>query len=153
MNRDQKLVITIAVLASFVSFLDGTIINVALPAIAKELGGGITTQQWVVDAYLITLGALILVAGSGMARLTLLPTLRAFLPSDAVIRGLAASRDQDARLTSIYPRFDPNVPEGSHVQGATNVEIPVVGHFRVLDAPPTIAAVIAAVEREVATPG
>jgi EmrB/QacA subfamily drug resistance transporter len=64
MNRDQKLVITIAVLASFVSFLDGTIVNVALPAIAKELGGGITTQQWVVDAYLITLGSLILVAGS-----------------------------------------------------------------------------------------
>jgi len=64
MNRDQKLVITIAVLASFVSFLDGTIVNVALPAIADELGGGITTQQWVVDAYLITLGSLILVAGS-----------------------------------------------------------------------------------------
>jgi EmrB/QacA subfamily drug resistance transporter len=64
MNRDQRLVITIAVLASFVSFLDGTIVNVALPAIAKELGGGITTQQWVVDAYLITLGSLILVAGS-----------------------------------------------------------------------------------------
>jgi EmrB/QacA subfamily drug resistance transporter len=63
-NRDQKLVITIAVLASFVSFLDGTIVNVALPAIAAELGGGITTQQWVVDAYLITLGSLILVAGS-----------------------------------------------------------------------------------------
>jgi EmrB/QacA subfamily drug resistance transporter len=64
MNRDQKLVLTIAVLASFVSFLDGTIVNVALPSIAAELGGGITTQQWVVDAYLITLGSLILVAGS-----------------------------------------------------------------------------------------
>jgi EmrB/QacA subfamily drug resistance transporter len=64
MNRDQRLVVTIAVLASFVSFLDGTIVNVALPSIAGELGGGITTQQWVVDAYLITLGSLILVAGS-----------------------------------------------------------------------------------------
>jgi EmrB/QacA subfamily drug resistance transporter len=64
MNRDQRLVVTIAVLASFVSFLDGTIVNVALPSIAAELGGGITTQQWVVDAYLITLGSLILVAGS-----------------------------------------------------------------------------------------
>lgn len=64
MNRDQKLVLTIAVLASFVSFLDTTIVNVALPAISAELGGGITTQQWVVDAYLITLGSLILVAGS-----------------------------------------------------------------------------------------
>jgi MFS family permease len=64
MNRDQRLVVTIAVLASFVSFLDSTVVNVALPAIAEELGGGITTQQWVVDAYMITLGALILVAGS-----------------------------------------------------------------------------------------
>ncbi|GMA36911.1 hypothetical protein GCM10025876_31150 [Demequina litorisediminis] len=39
-------------------------VNVALPAIVGELGGGITTQQWTVDAYLITLGALMLVAGS-----------------------------------------------------------------------------------------
>ena len=62
--RTQRLVLWIAILASFVSFLDGSVINVALPAIAKELGGGLITQQWVVDAYLITLGALILLAGS-----------------------------------------------------------------------------------------
>lgn len=60
----QRLVISIAVLASFVTFLDGTVVNVALPAISDDLGGGITTQQWVVDAYLITLSALILLAGS-----------------------------------------------------------------------------------------
>ena len=60
----QRLVISIAVLASFVTFLDGTVVTVALPAISDELGGGITTQQWVVDAYLITLSALILLAGS-----------------------------------------------------------------------------------------
>ena len=64
MTRSQRLVLAIAVLASFVAFLDGTVVNVALPAIVDELGGGIATQQWVVDAYLITLGALILVAGS-----------------------------------------------------------------------------------------
>ena len=62
--RTQRLVLWIAILASFVSFLDGSVINVALPAIARELGGGLITQQWVVDAYLITLGALILLAGS-----------------------------------------------------------------------------------------
>jgi len=62
--RRQRLVLWIAILASFVSFLDSSVINVALPAITRELGGGITTQQWVVDAYLITLGSLILVAGS-----------------------------------------------------------------------------------------
>lgn len=60
----QRLVITIAVLASFVTFLDGTVVTVALPAISRELGGGITTQQWTVDAYLITLSALMLLAGS-----------------------------------------------------------------------------------------
>ncbi|GAB3595658.1 MFS transporter [Microbacterium tumbae] len=60
----QRLVIAIAVLASFVTFLDGTVVTVALPAISAELGGGITTQQWAVDAYLITLSALILLAGS-----------------------------------------------------------------------------------------
>src|SRR5664279_3643407 len=64
MSRDQRLVLAIAVLASFVSFLDGTVVNVALPAIMRDLGGGLATQQWVVDAYLVTLGALILVAGS-----------------------------------------------------------------------------------------
>ena len=63
-TRTQRLVLWIAILASFVSFLDSSVINVALPAISHELGGGITTQQWVVDAYLIALGSLILVAGS-----------------------------------------------------------------------------------------
>ena len=57
-------ILWVAILASFVSFLDGTIVNVALPAIDRELGGGLSTQQWVVDGYLITLGALMLLAGS-----------------------------------------------------------------------------------------
>ncbi|UPU89766.1 MFS transporter [Demequina sp. TMPB413] len=41
-----------------------SVVTVALPAIVDELGGGLTTQQWTVDAYLLTLGSLILVAGS-----------------------------------------------------------------------------------------
>jgi EmrB/QacA subfamily drug resistance transporter len=64
LSREQKLVVTIAVLASFVSFLDGTVVNVALPKIIGELGGGLAAQQWIVDSYLVTLGAFILVAGS-----------------------------------------------------------------------------------------
>ena len=64
MSRDERLVLSIAVLASFVAFLDGTIVTIALPAIERDLGGGLATQQWAVDAYLITLGALILLAGS-----------------------------------------------------------------------------------------
>ncbi|CAN5299231.1 MFS transporter [soil metagenome] len=63
-SRNQRLVLVIAILASFVAFLDSSVINVALPAISRELGGGLSTQQWVVDAYLITLSSLILLAGS-----------------------------------------------------------------------------------------
>jgi len=64
----ERRVLVVAILASFVVFLDGSVVNVALPAIAGELDGGVldglALQQWVVDAYLVTLGALILVAGS-----------------------------------------------------------------------------------------
>jgi EmrB/QacA subfamily drug resistance transporter len=45
-------------------FVDSTVVNVALPAIQRDLGGGLALQQWVVDAYLLTLGSLILVGGS-----------------------------------------------------------------------------------------
>ncbi len=64
MTRQQRLVLVVSILASFVAFLDSAIVNVALPAIQRELGGGLTVQQWVVDAYLLTLGSLILIAGS-----------------------------------------------------------------------------------------
>jgi EmrB/QacA subfamily drug resistance transporter len=64
MTKQQRLVLVVSILASFVAFLDGSVVNVALPAMARELSGGLVLQQWVVDAYLITLGSLILVAGS-----------------------------------------------------------------------------------------
>ena len=60
----DRRVLVVAILAAFVAFLDGSIVTVALPAITDELGGGLPVQQCVVDAYLITLGALILLAGS-----------------------------------------------------------------------------------------
>src|SRR5690606_30807590 len=64
MAKPQTLILIIAILASFVAFLDGSVVGVALPAISDQLGGGLLTQQWVNDAYLITLGTLILAAGS-----------------------------------------------------------------------------------------
>ena len=53
-----------AILGSFVAALDATVVNVALPAIEADLGGGLAGQQWVSNAYLLTLGSLILVGGS-----------------------------------------------------------------------------------------
>ncbi|MFZ7086636.1 MFS transporter [Curtobacterium sp. RRHDQ10] len=64
LRSDRSVVLVVAILASFVASLDSSVVTVALPAIRHELGGGLVVQQWTVDAYLITLGALILVAGS-----------------------------------------------------------------------------------------
>jgi len=64
MTKQQRLILIISILASFVAFLDASVVNVALPDIVRDLGGGLRAQQWVVDAYLITLGSLILLAGS-----------------------------------------------------------------------------------------
>jgi EmrB/QacA subfamily drug resistance transporter len=63
-GRTDRPLIAVAILASFVAFLDGSVVNLALPAISRDFGGGLTLQQWVVDGYLLTLGALILVAGA-----------------------------------------------------------------------------------------
>jgi EmrB/QacA subfamily drug resistance transporter len=52
------------ILGSSIAFIDASVVNVALPPIQNDLGGGLAAQQWVVDAYLLTLGSLILVGGS-----------------------------------------------------------------------------------------
>ena len=52
------------VLGSGIAFLDGTVVNVALPAIGEDLDVGLSTLQWTVTGYLLTLAALILLAGS-----------------------------------------------------------------------------------------
>jgi EmrB/QacA subfamily drug resistance transporter len=53
-----------SILGSSMAFIDGSVVNVALKAIEHDLGGGLASQQWIVDAYLLTLGSLILVGGS-----------------------------------------------------------------------------------------
>src|SRR5689334_2458106 len=53
-----------SILGSSMAFIDGSVVNVALKSIEHDLGGGLASQQWVVDAYLLTLGSLILVGGS-----------------------------------------------------------------------------------------
>ncbi|HEU5002865.1 MAG TPA: MFS transporter [Actinomycetota bacterium] len=57
-------VVAATVLGSGIAFLDGTVVNVALPAISRNLHGGIAGLQWTLDAYLITLTALMLLGGS-----------------------------------------------------------------------------------------
>lgn len=56
--------IVATVLGSGIAFLDGTVVNVALPTIGRELGGGLAVQQWVLYGYLLTLSALLLLGGA-----------------------------------------------------------------------------------------
>jgi len=55
--------------ATFMLLLDITVVNVALPAIREDLGAGFTDLQWVVDAYAVSLAALVLSVGSLADRL------------------------------------------------------------------------------------
>ncbi len=60
----KRIALVASILGSGIVFLDGTIVNVALPAIRSSLHGGLAQQQWVVEAYLLTLSSLLLVGGS-----------------------------------------------------------------------------------------
>ena len=60
----KRLVLVAAILGTTVVTIDSTVVNVALPAIENDLGGGLAGQQWTSNAYLLTLSSLLLVAGS-----------------------------------------------------------------------------------------
>ena len=57
-------VMLVAILVSTVVFLDGTVVNLALPATGRDIGGGMCSQQWVVDGYLLAVAAMVLPGGA-----------------------------------------------------------------------------------------
>ena len=57
-------VLAVAVLGSGLAFLDGTVVNVALPEIGRDLGASTASLQWILNGYLLTLASLILLGGS-----------------------------------------------------------------------------------------
>jgi len=57
-------VILAAILGSGIAFLDGTVVNVALPHIQDDMGGGLAGLQWTLDGYLLTLSSLLLLGGA-----------------------------------------------------------------------------------------
>jgi EmrB/QacA subfamily drug resistance transporter len=63
-SRQQRLTLVATILGSTIVFLDSTVVNVALPPIAEGLDAGLAGQQWVVEAYMLTLVSLLLVGGS-----------------------------------------------------------------------------------------
>lgn len=77
--------------------------------------------------------------GSRYARRMPVRTLRALAPEDPAILALAGRADVNARIVSVYARFDPHIPEGSELPGAKNVSLDTGGHFRVLAHPRVMA--------------
>ena len=78
-------VLITCILASSLSFVDGSVTNVALPAIGKALGGGAADLQWVINAYLLPLSALLLIGGAAGDRFAMVsPSIRRVTQSPTV---------------------------------------------------------------------
>ena len=59
-----RLVLATTILASSLAFIDGSVVNVGLPAIGRSLGGGGDSLSWVVNGFLLPLSALLLIGGA-----------------------------------------------------------------------------------------
>jgi EmrB/QacA subfamily drug resistance transporter len=123
--RTKRLTLLACVLGSTIVMVDGSVVGVALPSIRGDLGGGLAGQQWVTNAYLLTLGSLLLVAGSlgdvlgerrvfllGVAGFGVASVLCAFAPSIEILvvgralQGAAGAALTPAALAVIVSVFD-----------------------------------------------
>jgi pimeloyl-ACP methyl ester carboxylesterase len=71
-------------------------------------------------------------SGSIYAQWWVLGAVQVMSPRSRLIRELASNLLINQDIVSIYGSFDPHIPAGSRIEGATNVELPVMGHFRIL---------------------
>ncbi len=85
--------------------------------------------------------------GSRWARYMLSRSLRSFDPRDPVLLALAGELLVNERITAVYPRFDPHIPETGRLEGARNIELPLSGHFRPLGHRLLVEAVVREVAR------
>jgi EmrB/QacA subfamily drug resistance transporter len=94
MTPPQRWTLVATILASSMTFIDGTVVNVALPALQASLDATLTDVQWVIEAYALFLGSLILIGGSmgdqyGRKRVFLAGVL--FFTAASILCGLAVS--------------------------------------------------------------
>lgn len=86
--------------------------------------------------------------GSSYAQYMPSPVLRRFRPGNPTIVSLEEARQVNARIVSLYGRFDPHIPESSHLDGAAaNLELPVTGHMRILRDTLCVAVIVAVTQR------
>ena len=154
-EKRKRLTLAATILGSSMAFIDGSVVNIALPAIQQALHADAASTQWIVNAYLLLLGALVLVGGSaadlyGRRRIFLLgiavfttasivcglsPDITVLVVSRAV-QGLGAALLTPASLAMLGPTFDEH--ERSHAIGTwagagalTSAAGPVLGGWLV----------------------
>ncbi len=81
-------------------------------------------------------------SGSELARLLPLSTIRVFLPHSPELTALTTQEAVNRDIVSIYGRFDPHIPGGSHLEGARNVQLGTRGHFLPLNDPRVHRAIL-----------
>src|SRR6202790_1292245 len=133
-QKRKRLTLAATILGSSLAFIDGSVVNIALPAIQQALHADAASTQWIVNAYLLLLGALVLVGGSaadlyGRRRIFLLgiaiftsasiacglaPDVTVLVVSRAV-QGLGAALLTPASLAMLGATFDEH--ERSHAIG------------------------------------
>jgi EmrB/QacA subfamily drug resistance transporter len=123
--RRKRLALAATILGSSMAFIDGSVVNVALPSIQSELGASVAAMQWVVNAYLLFLGSLVLVGGSmgdklgrrtvfvaGIALFTLASAASGFAPNALAliaaraVQGIGAALLVPSSLAIIGATFD-----------------------------------------------
>lgn len=148
-----KWIILAAVLGSGIAFLDSTVVNVAIPTIREDLNTGLAGVQWTIDAYLLTLSALLLTGGSlgdlygrrrmfvfGLIGFAATSTLCAIAPNIAVLnisrafQGTAAALLVPGSLAMISSSFHPAdrgraIGAWSGLAGVTTAFGPFLGGF------------------------
>jgi EmrB/QacA subfamily drug resistance transporter len=148
-------VLAVAVLGSGIAFLEATVVNVALPRIGRDLGAGLDGLQWVLNGYLVTLAALILVGGAlgdrygrrrmftlGVAWFTGASALCAFAPSVAllvaarILQGVGGALLTPGSLAIIEATFAPQdraraVGAWSGLTGVSGAVGPLLGGWLV----------------------
>lgn len=111
--------------------------------VAHSKGGLVGKQLMSFGAEATSVRTMVAIAtpfgGSSYARYLLGPTLRAFAPGNETLAALSRSVEANGRIISVFPNFDPHIPEGSALDGAKNVRVHTAGHFRVLTDPRVFA--------------
>src|SRR6266481_1057543 len=133
-QKRKRLTLAATILGSSMAFIDGSVVNIALPAIQQALHADAASTQWIVNAYLLLLGALVLVGGSaadlygrrriflvGIAVFTLASIACGLSPNITVlifsraIQGFGAALLTPASLAMLGATFDQH--ERSHAIG------------------------------------